>query len=61
MAVLSLSLSAAERSLADDHLETGNTTITDFISVALSLITAVLSLALPVLQSSLTSSIGIND
>lgn len=38
MALLSLSLSAAERSLADNHLETGITNTADFIYVALSLI-----------------------
>lgn len=38
MAVLSLSLSAAEWSLADDHLETGITIITGLIFAALSLI-----------------------
>lgn len=39
MAVLSLSLSAAERSLADYHLETGITVITNFFFVVLSLVT----------------------
>lgn len=44
MAVLSLSLSAAKRSLADDHLETGITIITDLIYVAVSLITGLVIL-----------------
>lgn len=44
MAVLSLSLSAAKRSLADDHLETGIAIITDLIFVAVSLITTLVIL-----------------
>ena len=64
MAVLSLSLSAAERSLADDHLETGITVITDFILVALSLARhscALPFLSMPVLQFSLIHFIGMSD
>lgn len=59
MAVLSLSLSAAERSLADDHLETGITIITDLIFVTLSVITPVLCLSLYLAQS--YSSVGGKD